>query len=111
MLLTQIHKLETAISWHLAQGALQDASVLQLLVNTAAADGNVAVLSMLLPLFERMGWLVSRRTLQMSYRFYNRTLKPCMPCLRRQFFRHAGLTFNLRLCRDSGAPCFLFPMS
>jgi hypothetical protein len=55
----QVHKLEAALSWHLQQGALQDASVLQLLVMLAAKDGNVAVLSLLLPLFEKMGWLVS----------------------------------------------------
>jgi len=33
--------------------------VLQLLVVQAAADGNAAMLSLLLPLFEKMGWLVS----------------------------------------------------
>lgn len=55
----QVHKLEAALNWHLQQGALQDGSVLQLLVMLAAADGNVAVLSLLLPLFEKMGWLVS----------------------------------------------------
>lgn len=55
----QVHKLEVALNWHLTQGALQDASVLQLLANTAAADGNVIVLGLVLPLFERMGWLVS----------------------------------------------------
>lgn len=48
-----------AVNWHLTHGALQDASVLQMLVTTAATDGNVVVLSMLLPLFDRMGWLVS----------------------------------------------------
>jgi hypothetical protein len=55
-----VHKLEAALNWHLQQGALQDGSVLQLLVMLAAADGNVAVLSLLLPLFEKMGWLVSK---------------------------------------------------
>jgi hypothetical protein len=56
-----VHKLEAALTWHLQQGALQDASVLQLLVMLAAKDGNVAVLSLLLPLFEKMGWLVSEK--------------------------------------------------
>lgn len=55
----QVHKLEAALSWHLQQGALQDGCVLQLLVMLAAADGNVVVLSLLLPLFEKMGLLVS----------------------------------------------------
>lgn len=55
----QLHKLETALNWHLQHGTLQDASVLQLLVVQAAADGNAAMLSLLLPLFEKMGWLVS----------------------------------------------------
>lgn len=55
----QVHKLETVLNWHLQHGALQDASVLQLLVVQAAADGNTVVLNLLLPLFEKMGWLVS----------------------------------------------------
>lgn len=55
----QIHKLEATLNWHLQHGALQDASVLQLLVMQAAADGNAAIMAMLLPMFEKMGWLVS----------------------------------------------------
>jgi hypothetical protein len=55
----QMRKLEAVLSWHLQQGALQDASVLQLLLMQAAADGNAATLGLLLPLFEQHGWLVS----------------------------------------------------
>lgn len=54
-----MHKLEATLNWHLQNGALQDASVLQLLVMQAAADGNAAIMSLLLPMFEKMGWLVS----------------------------------------------------
>lgn len=57
--LLQLHKLESTLNWHLQHGALQDASVLQLLVVQAASDGNAAMLSLMLPLFDRMGWLVS----------------------------------------------------
>jgi hypothetical protein len=59
LLLLQLHKLETALNWHLQYGALQDASVLQLLVVQAAADGNAAIMGLLLPLFDKQGWLVS----------------------------------------------------
>jgi hypothetical protein len=55
----QLHKLEAALNWHLQHGALQDASVLQLLVVQAATDGNATMLGLLLPLFEKRGWLVS----------------------------------------------------
>lgn len=55
----QLYKLEAVLKWHLEHGALQDASVLQVLVVQAATDGNAAVLSLLLPLFDKMGWLVS----------------------------------------------------
>jgi hypothetical protein len=54
-----LHKLEAALNWHLQYGALQDASVLQLLMVQAAADGNALIMSLLLPLFEKQGWLVS----------------------------------------------------
>ena len=52
-------KLEVVLKWHLQQGALQDASVLQVLAVQAAADGNAAVLGLLLPMFGAKGWLVS----------------------------------------------------
>lgn len=55
----QLHKLEAALNWHLQYGALQDASVLQLLMVQAAADGNAVIMSLLLPMFEKQGWLVS----------------------------------------------------
>jgi hypothetical protein len=55
----QLHKLESVLIWHLQHGVLQDADVLQQLVMLAATDGNVAVLGMLIPIFERTGWLVS----------------------------------------------------
>lgn len=61
LLLVQLHKLEAALNWHLQYGALQDASVLQLLVVQAAADGNAAIMSLLLPLFDKRGWLVSKQ--------------------------------------------------
>lgn len=64
----QIHKLEATLNWHLQNGALQDASVLQLLVMQAAADGNAAIMGMLLPMFEKMGWLVSGVQAWMSHR-------------------------------------------
>lgn len=64
----QLHKLEAALHWHLQYGALQDASVLQLLMVQAAADGNAVIMSLLLPLFEKQGWLVS---------LFVRTARPC----------------------------------
>ncbi len=63
-LYVQNHKLEATLNWHLHNGALQDASVLQLLVMQAAADGNAAIMSLLLPMFEKMGWLVSHKHAQ-----------------------------------------------
>lgn len=57
--LLQLQKLEGALNWHLQHGALQDASVLQLLMVQAAADGNAAIMGLLLPMFEKRNWLVS----------------------------------------------------
>lgn len=58
VLCLQLRKLEAVLNWHLEHGALQDASVLQLLTMQAAADGNAATLALLLPMFEKHKWLV-----------------------------------------------------
>jgi hypothetical protein len=56
--------------WHLQHGVLRDASILQSLVLLAAQDGNIVVLSLLMPLFKQRGWLVSVRFGSMKKHYY-----------------------------------------
>lgn len=57
----QVQRLQTALDWHLAHGMLQGPAILQNLLKLAAEDGNATVMTLLLPLFARQGWLVSGR--------------------------------------------------